>query len=60
MSVKMINWLITKNAKKRATTPLSNFACVRAPMYCESQRMILGRKKVERPETTGGATPEMM
>jgi hypothetical protein len=33
ISVKITNWLMTKNAKYRAITERSNFECVRAPMY---------------------------
>ncbi len=56
----MINWEMIRKAKYLATTARSSRECVKAPMYCESQRIMIGRKKPKIAETAGGKIPEIM
>ena len=59
ISVKMISCEMTKNAKYLAMTARSSRECVVAPWYCDSQRIMMGRKNPKTAETAGGSTPEM-
>ena len=58
MSVKMINWEMTKKAKYRATTARSIREYVYAPMYFVSLRMMIGNAHPKSAETVGGSTPD--
>ena len=60
MSVNTTNCDSTKNAKYRPTTARSNRLCVKAPWYWDSQRTMMGIKKLKKPETAGGSTPDTM
>lgn len=48
----------TKNAKYLPTTARSKRDWVSAPWYCDSQRTMMGMKKLKKPDTAGGRTPE--
>ena len=57
MRVKIIMLLTNIKEKYRATTILSRLECVLAPMYCDSQRMTRGKKKLKPAAMVGGTTP---
>ena len=58
ISVKMINWEMTKKAKYRATTARSIREYVYAPMYLVSRRMMIGSAHPKSADTAGGSTPD--